>query len=255
MAGVSMADYLKRYASKDLEDAGEKKKKKKKSKEKRAAKVLPRMKIIDNDVYVPTADEERAALGDGAALAVEDDLKDQAVGTDELPQVAGSEDDRPNEVIILETFKKSGRWKDFQTIKDEPEDNSDDKQRTISDAIKSEPNVSPSRIKREPTSDDEGRHTKGRRRNDSDDSPPRRRHDSDDSPPRRRHDSDDSPPRRRHDSDDSPPRRRHDSDASPPRRRTSDASPPRKKNNSSSKAKVKEEVDSDASPPRKGKKR
>jgi len=252
-----MADYLKRYASKDNDDAGEekrKKKKKKKDKEKTAAKLLPRMRIIDTDVYVPTADEERAAKGDGAVVAVEDDLKDQLVETDELPQVEGLEDDRPAEVVILETFKKSGRWKQFQTIKDEPEDDCDDTFRTTnSEAVKTEPDQSSLRIKKEPTSDDEGHQRKERRRHDSENSPPRRRHDSDDSPPRRRHDSDNSPPRKRHDSDDSPPRKRHDSDNSPPRRRQdSDASPPRrKKSKTSSDVTIKKEVDSDESPPRK----
>ena len=98
----------------------------------------------------------------------------------------------------------------------------------------------------------------GRKRVDSDESPPRRRVDSDESPMRRtRVDSDESPPRRtRVDSDESPVRRnRVDSDESPPRRRRadSDESPPRRRRVDSDESPSRR-VRDDPSPPRYGQK-
>jgi len=249
---LSKEDYLKRYLSGGQDDSDKtKKKKKKKNKDKIPVKALPNVRIIDNDVAFPDAEEE-------APIAVNSDADD----IEELPVIASVQDDRDLDIQVKEEFEKSGKWKTFHDGENIARKN------LINEVIKLEQ----SDIKPEPQSEDEysseflypkkkkkikkeksDRQIKQeedspprRRRHDSDDSPPRRRrHDSDASPPRRRHDSDASPPRRRHDSDASPPRRRHDSDASPPRQRKSDsdASPPRRN--------IKEEADSDASPPRK----
>ena len=263
MTTLSKADYLKKYLSGGQDDSEKtKKKKKKKNKDKVPAKALPNVRIIDNDVAFPDAEEE-------APIAVNSDADD----IEELPVIASVQDDRDLEIQVKEEFEKSGKWKTFHDGENIARKN------LINEVIKLEQ----SDIKPEPLSGDEysseflypkkkkkvkkekpDRHIKQeedspprRRRHDSDESPPRNRHDSDDSPPRRRrHDSDASPPRRRHDSDASPPRRRHDSDASPPRRRhDSDASPPRQRKSDSDasppRKNIKEEADSDASPPRK----
>ena len=252
VTSLSKEEYLKRYLSGAGGDEGkEKKKKKKKSKNKVAAKALPNVRIIDNDIAFPSVEEEET----GIVLSDAEDVE-------ELPAIASVQDDRDIEIQVKEEFEKSGKWKTFRG------ENIAQKN-LINEVIKIEQDD----IKPEPLSEDEMRSdflyprkkrkikkekpdreikTEGvspprRRRHDSDESPPRkRRHDSDESPPRRqRHDSDASPPRRRHDSDASPPRRRHDSDASPPRRRQnsdSDVSPPRRRTD--------RQEDSDASPPR-----
>ena len=237
---LSKEDYLKRYLSGGQDDSDKtKKKKKKKNKDKIPVKALPNVRIIDNDVAFPDAEEE-------APIAVNSDADD----IEELPVIASVQDDRDLDIQVKEEFEKSGKWKTFHDGENIARKN------LINEVIKLEQ----SDIKPEPQSEDEysseflypkrkkkiKKEKPDRQIKQEEDSPPRRRrHDSDDSPPRRRrHDSDASPPRR-HDSDASPPRRRHDSDASPPRQRKSDsdASPPRRN--------IKEEADSDASPPRK----
>ena len=261
---LSKADYLKKYLSGGQDESDKtKKKKKKKNKDKVPVKALPNVRIIDNDVAFPDAEE------DEAPIAVNSDADD----IEELPVIASVQDDRDLDIQVKEEFEKSGKWKTFhdgeniarknlinEVIKLEqsdikPEPLSGDeysseflypkkkkkiKKEKADREIKQEED-SPPRRRRHDSDESPQR----RRRHDSDASPPRRRHDSDASPPRRRLDNDASPPRRRHDSDASPPRRRHDSDASPPRHRKSDsdASPPRRN--------IKEEADSDASPPRK----
>merc|ERR1712079_709559 len=252
---LSKEEYLKRYLSGGADDSDKKKKKKKKNKDKVAAKALPNVRIIDNDVAFPEAEED-------APIAINSDNED----IEELPVIASVQDDRDIEVRVKEEFEKSGKWKTFHG------DNIARKN-LINEVIKLEQ----SDIKPEPLDEDEypseflypqkkkkvKKEKPDREIKQEKDSPPRRRrHDSDESPPRRRHDSDESPPRRRHDSDASPPRRRHDSDASPPRRRNdsdSDASPPRRKKKQDSdsdasppRKRVKDDNDSDMSPPRKG---
>jgi len=285
---LSKEDYLKRYLSggADTKEGIKKKKKKKKDKDKPVAKVLPRVRIIDNDVAIPSAIEE-------APITLSDD---NYADNEDLPAIASVQDDRDIEIQIKEEFDKSGKWRTFtdgvdiarknlinEVIKIEQSDLKDEplsdeelseflkpkkkkkiKKERLDVEIKSEPK-SPVRSTRRHDSD--GDSPPSRRRHDSDgESPPRRRrHDSDgDSPPRRRHDSDNSPPRRRHDSDASPPRRRQesDSDASPPRRKSrinhdSDVSPPRKRTKQSDSdisppRATKKDSDSDISPPRKG---
>ena len=239
---LSKEEYLKRYlsgaADNDTGDKAKKKKKKKKDK----AKALPNVRIIDNDVDFPDAEDE-------PTIAINSDGEEGDL--EELPVIASVQDDRDIEIQVKEEFEKSGKWKTFHG------DNIARKN-LINEVIK----IEQSEIKPEPLDEDDysseflyPKKKKKIKKEKPDreiklekDSPPRRRrHDSDGSPPRRRrHDSDASPPRRRHDSDASPPRRRHDSDASPPRRRNdsdSDASPPRRN--------IKQEEDSDVSPPRK----
>jgi len=255
MTNLSKEEYLKRYLSGDSgsTDLGKKKKKKKKKDEtKVAAKVLPRVKIIDDDAYVPSAVDEAAPIN----------LSDDDRENEELPQIAMVQDDRDIEVQVTEEFEKSGKWKTLEGVNRATKN-------LINEVIK----IEQCDIKDEPLSGDEQfseflhgskkkkRHKIKQEIKDEPVSPPRRpRISSDDSPPRRRHDSSDnhSPPRRtRHDSDDSPPRnrRRHDSDQSPPRSRRksndSDQSPPRKRKNGENI--VKSEPDSDISPPRRRK--
>ena len=239
---LSKADYLKKYLSGGQDESDKtKKKKKKKNKDKVPVKALPNVRIIDNDVAFPDAED------DEAPIAVNSDADD----IEELPVIASVQDDRDLDIQVKEEFEKSGKWKTFHDGENIARKN------LINEVIKLEQ----SDIKPEPLSGDEysseflypkkkkkiKKEKADREIKQEEDSPPRRRrHDSDESPPRRRrHDSDASPPRRRHDSDASPPRRRHDSDASTPsqRKSDSDASPPRRN--------IKEEADSDASPPRK----
>ena len=240
---LSKADYLKKYLSGGQDESDKtKKKKKKKNKDKLPVKALPNVRIIDNDVAFPDAEEEEAPIAINS---------DDADDIEELPVIASVQDDRDLDIQVKEEFEKSGKWKTFHDGENIARKN------LINEVIKLEQ----SDIKPEPLSGDEysseflypkkkkkvKKEKPDRQIKQEEDSPPRRRrHDSDESPPRNRHDSDDSPPRRRrHDSDASPPRRRHDSDASPPRQKKSDsdASPPRRN--------IKEEADSDASPPRK----
>jgi len=263
---LSKEEYLKRYLS-GGDTKKEKKEKKKKKKDKKVAKAVPRMRIIDNDAEVPVMfKEKKVFISDDENHSDEDDLELK-------PTIAHMEDERPDEVKVLEQFEKSGRWKTFtgediakkmlleEAIKKEPgikEEPLDDynsikhkkkkkkKDKYLDDVKVKVENVD---IKEEPLSPlrrdykDSDVSVKKEVESDDDGSNRRKRRDSDNSPKRRRHDSDGSPPRRRHDSDNSPPRKRHDSDASPPRQRhDSDASPPRRARNNS---------DSDASPPRK----
>merc|ERR1719209_2099625 len=209
--------------------------------------VVPRMRIVDTDVDVPSALAEAPTVytvGDG----------EETADIEELPVVAAVEDNRDLQTRVDEEFKKSGKWRTFTgediarknlinevikleqaNLKDEPMDEEEMSEFLKSQKKKDKKPKVKVEVKEEPMSPLRGNE-------DSDNSPPRgsRRHDSD---------SDESPPRRRHDSDGSSSspetRRRHDSDASPPRKRKdsdSDASPPRKR--------VKDEPDSDASPPR-----
>jgi len=257
---LSKDEYLKKYLSggTDSKEGIKKKKKKKKDKDKPVAKVLPRVRIIDNDVDIPSAIEE-------APITLSDD---NYAENEDLPAIASIQDDRDIEVQIKEEFDKSGKWKTFTDGVDIARKN------LINEVIKIEQND----IKDEPMSEEELseflRPRKKKIKKEKHDiefksepkSPEvhRRTYDSDgESPPRRRrrHDSDDSdnsPPRNpgkrrksrlKSDSDVSPPRKRtmqSDSDMSPPRARKrgsdSDISPPRKGRNS----------DSDISPPRKG---
>ena len=261
LTALSKEEYLKRYLSGGADDNDKvKKKKKKKNKDKIPAKSLPNVRIIDNDVAFPAAEDE-------APIAINSDHED----IEELPVIASVQDDRDIEVQVKEEFEKSGKWKTFHG------DNIAQKN-LINEVIK----IEQSDIKPEPLDEDEysseflypkkrkkikkekpdrdikqEKHSPvRRRRHDSDESPPRRRHDSDESPPRRRHDSDASPPRRRHDSDASPPRTRHDSDESPPRKKPKDDSdsdmevPRRGGDDSDMDVPRKGGSDSDASPPR-----
>jgi len=249
---LSKEDYLKKYLSGETDSKeGIKKKKKKKNKDKPVAKVLPRVRIIDNDIEIPSAIEE-------APITLDDD---NYAENEDLPAIAYIKDDRDIEIQVKEEFEKSGKWKTFDGGVDRARKN------LINEVIK----IEQSDIKDEPMDDDElseflSQQKKKRKKikKEKQDleikteprSPHRRRHDSDgDSPPRRRHDSDgDSPARRRHDSDASPARRRHDSDATPPRGRIDDvSSPPRRKSrwNSSKSPQRRKGSDSDASPPRK----
>merc|ERR1719430_288929 len=235
MTAVSKEEYLKRYLSGPAQGDKKKKKKRRHEKETKPGVVVPRMRIVDTDVDVPSAITEEPVtytIGD-----------DEGGDIEELPQIAAVEDHRDLQVRLDEEFKKSGKWKTF-TGEDIARKN------LINEVIK----IEQTNLKEEPMDEDElseflKSHKKKKKIKvevkEELKSPPRQRHDSSDaSPPRRRHDSsDNSPRRRRHDSS--------DSDASPPRRRRadsdSDASPPRLKGNS-----VKKEQDSDASPPRKG---
>ena len=68
VTSLSKEDYLKRYLSGAGNDEGkDKKKKKKKSKNKVAAKALPNVRIIDNDIAFPSVEEEETGIG---ALAI-----------------------------------------------------------------------------------------------------------------------------------------------------------------------------------------
>ena len=100
---LSKEEYLKRYLSgAGTEEKKEKKKKKKKNKEKVAARALPNVRIIDNDVAFPSAIEEEA----GIVLSDADDVE-------ELPVIASVQDDRDIEIQVKEEFEKSGKWKTF----------------------------------------------------------------------------------------------------------------------------------------------
>ena len=239
LTALSKEEYLKRYLSGGADDNDKvKKKKKKKNKDKIPAKSLPNVRIIDNDVAFPAAEDE-------APIAINSDHED----IEELPVIASVQDDRDIEVQVKEEFEKSGKWKTFHG------DNIAQKN-LINEVIK----IEQSDIKPEPLDEDEysseflypkKRKKIKKEKPDRDikqekHSPVRRRrHDSDESPPRRRHDSDASPPRTRHDSDESPPRKKpkddSDSDMEVPRRGgdDSDMDVPRKGGS-----------DSDASPPR-----
>jgi len=255
---LSKEEYLKRYLSGGDTDSkqGIKKKKKKKIKDKLVSKILPRVSIIDNDIDIPTVQEE-------APITLSDD---NYAENEDLPVIASVQDDRDVTVRVKEEFDKSGKWKTFtdgvniarknlinevikieqSDIKDEPM-SEDELSEFLKPKKKKKHKSSDRVVKSEPLSPDGVDRSKNgsRQRHDSsDESPPRRRlnSDSDNSPPRRRHDSDDeSPPRQRqrHDSDNSPPRREAG------RRRKDSADSPRRK-------KIKEEVkdDSDISPPR-----
>ena len=196
---------------------------KKRKEKKRRKRGVPRMKIIDDSESGWTKRNDDPS----------DDNDDPSL-EDDLPAVAEIVDERPEEEVILETYRSSDRWKTLgNSLKQRGarKDSSFSKRHDSSDA-------SPLRRQRHDSSD--ASPPRKQRHDSSDASPPRKqRHGSSDaSPPRKqRHDSSDaSPPRRqRHDSSDaSPPRRqRHDSsDASPPRKQrhgSSDASPPRKR--------------------------
>ena len=61
---LSKADYLKKYLSGGQDESDKtKKKKKKKNKDKVPVKALPNVRIIDNDVAFPDAEEEEAPIG------------------------------------------------------------------------------------------------------------------------------------------------------------------------------------------------
>merc|ERR1719450_623467 len=206
LTALSKEEYLKRYLSGGADDNDKvKKKKKKKNKDKIPAKSLPNVRIIDNDVAFPAAEDE-------APIAINSDHED----IEELPVIASVQDDRDIEVQVKEEFEKSGKWKTFHG------DNIARKN-LINEVIKLEQ----SDIKPEPLDEDEypseflypkkrkkikkekpdrvikqEKHSPVRRR---------RRHDSDASPPRRRHDSDNSPPRKK-------PKDESDSDMEVPRR-------------------------------------
>jgi len=271
---LSKEEYLKRYLS-GGDSKKEKKEKKKKKKEKKVAKAIPRMRIIDNDAEVPIMFKEKKVF-----ISDEEEGVDDEDDLELKPTIAHMEDERPDEIKVLEQFEKSGRWKTFtgediakkllleEAIKKEPgikQEPLDDynsikhkkkkkkKDKYLDDVKVKVENVD---IKEEPLSPlrrdykDSDVSVKKEVESDDDGSNRRKRHDSNNSPPRRRHDSDGSPPRRSHDSDDSPPRKRHDSDDSPPRRRhDSDTSPPRKRHDSDA-SPPRQRNDSDASPPR-----
>ena len=231
---------------------------KKRKEKKRRKRGVPRMKIIDDSESGWTKRNDDA----------NDDNNDPSL-EDDLPAVAEIVDERPEEEVILETYRSSDRWKTLgnsQKQRGATKDSSFSKRHDSSDA--SHPrkqrhdssDASPPRKQRHDSSD--ASPPRKQRHDSSDASPPRKqRHDSSDaSPPRKqRHDSSDaSPPRkqRQDSSDASPPRKRHDSsDASPPRKQrqdSSDASPPRKRHDSSDASPPRKRHDSsDASPPTK----
>ena len=96
---LSKEDYLKRYLSGSADDNDKvKKKKKKKNKDKALAKAMPNVRIIDNDVAFPSAEDD-------TPIAINSDHED----IEELPVIASVQDDRDVEVQVKEEFEKSGK--------------------------------------------------------------------------------------------------------------------------------------------------
>ncbi|KAK6172268.1 hypothetical protein SNE40_015966 [Patella caerulea] len=246
-AHMSKEEYLKRYLSGD--DASTSKiKKKRKKKKPENEKIIPRSRIVDDDV------DFHSLLPENIENTLEEDVGDND------PTVAEFIDERPEHVKRVEEYRKDDRWKimgnsddddDFGVIKQVNQyDSKQRRQRNDSDSDQSpirrmvDCESLPQRNKNDSDSD-QSLPRKNRKDSDSDQSPPRRKRnvsDSDQSPPRRKRnvsDSDQSPPRRKRngsDSDQSPPRRKRNdsnSDQSPPRRKRndsdSDQSPPRRK--------------------------
>ncbi|XP_033758584.1 BUD13 homolog [Pecten maximus] len=211
---LSKADYLKRY----LSDASDEKKKRKKKKSKSAV-IVPRSRIVDDDVDFTTT----------LPGNLENTL-DEDVGDDD-PTVAEVVDERPEHVKRLETYRESdGKWRLMNKTEN------DDESQHRKNRHDSDSDQSPLRPRKRNDSDSDQSPPRSKRRNDSDSdqSPPRSKRrndsDSDQSPPRSKRrndsDSDQSPPRRKNRNDsDSPPRRKmrknSDSDQSPPRRKSS----------------------------------
>jgi hypothetical protein len=119
-AAVSKEEYLKRYLSgPSQEDKKKKKKKKKRDGEAKPAIVVPRMRIIDTDVEVPSAlDEVQYTRGAVDFTIVVQAPEVYTVGDEthddieELPQVAAVEDHRDVRVQAEEEFQKSGKSTD-----------------------------------------------------------------------------------------------------------------------------------------------
>lgn len=177
------------------------------------------------------------------ANATDADLDNFNLGED-LPQIVGIIDDRPPDLIAIEDYKASQKWKMIGNNETKETYSGKDRLTETYRSLKRHINeLSPKRSNKTPDA------TPPRRSKQSPDaSPPRRmnrNHDS--SPPRRSKKSPDaSPPRRiNRNKDVTPPRRSKQSqDASPPRRmirnkdvspkkyanRSSDASPPRRSN-------------------------
>merc|ERR1719209_1779063 len=160
--------------------------------------VVPRMRIVDTDVDVPSALAEAPTVytvGDG----------EETADIEELPVVAAVEDNRDLQTRVDEEFKKSGKWRTFtgediarknlinevikleqSNLKDEPMDEEEmseflksqkPKKKKVKVEVKEEP-VSPLRGARD-SYDESPRRSRRRHDSDSDESPPRRRHDSD----------------------------------------------------------------------------
>merc|ERR1719228_1084801 len=100
---LSKEEYLKKYLSGATDSKEGIKKKKDKDKEKPIAKVIPRVRIIDNDIEIPSAIEE-------APITLSDD---NCAENEFLPVIAAIEDDRDIEIQVKEEFEKSGKWKTF----------------------------------------------------------------------------------------------------------------------------------------------
>ncbi|KAI5622469.1 BUD13-like [Silurus asotus] len=266
--GISKAEYLKRYLSKD-EDG-------KKSKEKKVKKKRPQlagrgMKIVDDDI------DWRELAANKEEKENRDEDEDE-----EAPVIAEIIDERPAEVKQLEAFRTSNKWKVLGEDKESRRTRHDSPDGSpVQRGRHDSPDLSPKKRLRH---DSSNLSPKKKTSDDSPDLSPKRksRHDSPDLSPKRksRHDSPDLSPKRksRHDSPDlSNPRhrtetthRRHDSSSPSPPRKTQkhghkdsaqreksksssvgrvpdmDRSPPRRRPN------TKRDLDSDLSPPRKG---
>ncbi|KAI5096581.1 BUD13-like [Silurus meridionalis] len=253
--GISKAEYLKRYLSKD-EDG-------KKSKEKKVKKKRPQlagrgMKIVDDDI------DWRELAANKEEKENKDEDEDE-----EAPVIAEIIDERPAEVKQLEAFRTSNKWKVLGEDKESRRTRHDSPDGSpVQRGRHDSPDLSPKKRLRH---DSPNLSPKKKTSDDSPDLSPKRksRHDSPDLSPKRksRHDSPDlSNPRhrtetkhRRHDSSSpSPPRktqkRGHKDSAQREKSKSSsagrvpdmDRSPPRRRPN------TKRDSDSDLSPPRKG---
>ncbi|PAV75322.1 hypothetical protein WR25_00940 [Diploscapter pachys] len=231
MTTLSKAEYLKRYMS-GGGDTETSKEKKKKKKTKPDAGAAKGMKIVEDDAF---ASVEAAKMRDV-------DSDEEREELEVIRQVERKMDKAP-------MFKKA--FVEVVEIKEEPPDEDAAGNGKTKGFAKSTDRMGRRRHDSDespPRHSKENREAPRRRRHDSDNSPARRASPDDNSPPRqrRRHDSDNSPVRRKSPSpDNSPPRRRrrHDSDNSPSRRKSPspDQSPPRRRHRH----------DSDSSPPRK----
>ncbi|XP_067326951.1 BUD13 homolog [Anolis sagrei] len=231
VAGLSKAEYLKRYLGgggeekEEGEEEGKKRRRRKKKKaeeEEKKGATLGRMRIVDDDDT------------SWKSVPVEQEDEDEEGDEGDMPVVAEFIDERPDEVKWMETFRTSNKWK----LMGEPNEEEPQKSANSSEVAKQQktapfPDQSPPR---------RGRHDS------PDGSPPRKgRHDSPDlSPPRRdRHMKPQSGASRNNDRPLDQDRREHfsEKDAARPKRQPSpDASAPWKKARHS---------DADLLPPRK----
>ncbi|XP_792607.3 BUD13 homolog [Strongylocentrotus purpuratus] len=268
MSVIDQKEYLKRYLSGgDAEEKNKKKRKKKPGGHQGVAVKAASVRVLDDDVDFRTL--ARSDAGDDKSTLLEE--------ADEAPLVADFIDERPEDEVKLEQYRKSDKWKvmthDEEEEEELPQSSSIGGQRPRHD---SSSDASPPR--RRPRHDSgsdlspprgrpgPGQMSRTRHDSDSDVSPPRRRNGEAKQIPKGRHDSDPglSPPRakvkgsrrNRHDSDSdiSPVRTkrkqgaRHDSDSdiSPPRLRRPSPSGGSRNSNS----RTRHDSDSDLSPPR-----